>query len=131
MIEACLVRALIQIKDAANQIAGSAALRVSARARLVASIRLCQAGAVFLACLTACAPLPRLHAVPADEQDRVTVFGMTEIRYWGDSEPSSLTQDGLAALARERANWAATGHAGPLPPANYLAISGGGENGAP
>jgi predicted patatin/cPLA2 family phospholipase len=79
----------------------------------------------------ACAPLQRSDAVPADLEERATIPGMTGIRYWADGEDTTgMIRDGLDSVARERAYLASTGHQGPLPPANFLAISGGGENGA-
>ena len=41
-----------------------------------------------------------------------------------------MWQDAVVAHEREVEQLADAGHSGPLPPANYLAISGGGENGA-
>jgi Patatin-like phospholipase len=80
--------------------------------------------------LFACAPLSRSDAVPVELEDRVTVLGTTGFRYWGDGDSAELAQAGLQSLARERAYLAASGHQGPPPPADFLAISGGGEDGA-
>jgi predicted acylesterase/phospholipase RssA len=80
--------------------------------------------------MTACALPMRLDAVPASEASSVTVLGMTDIRYWGDESSPAMIREGIASYRRELAYWRETGHQGPLPPANYLAISGGGENGA-
>ena len=55
---------------------------------------------------------------------------MTGIRYWQKSDLALMEQDSLASYRQEAAQFAASGHKGPLPPANYLAISGGGEDGA-
>src|SRR5579875_3593909 len=80
--------------------------------------------------MSACGPLPRMDAVPQARDGDVTVLGLSDIRYWGDEVTPQMVEDGLAAYRRERDDAIATGHTGPLPPANYLAISGGGENGA-
>lgn len=79
---------------------------------------------------SACGPLARLDPVPQSEQGDVTVLGLKNLRYWGDEVTPAMIDAGLAAYRREAAYWTATGHTGPLPPAEYLAISGGGENGA-
>jgi predicted patatin/cPLA2 family phospholipase len=79
---------------------------------------------------SACAPLFRSDAVPVEQQERATIPGMTGIRYWADGDALDLGQDAREALAREQTHLATTGHQGPLPPAEFLAISGGGENGA-
>jgi hypothetical protein len=80
--------------------------------------------------LFACAPLSRSDAVPVELEDRVTVLGMTGFRYWGDGDSAEIAQAGLKSLSREWAHLAASGHQGPPPPADFLAISGGGEDGA-
>jgi hypothetical protein len=68
--------------------------------------------------------------VPADLEEQATVPGMTGIRYWADGDTADMTRDALESIAREKAYLAASGHQGALPPADFLAISGGGENGA-
>jgi hypothetical protein len=80
--------------------------------------------------VSACGPLPRLNPPPEAEQSDITVLGLTDIRAWGDEVTPQLIAEGVDAYRRERAYATATGHPGPLPPAYYLAISGGGENGA-
>jgi predicted acylesterase/phospholipase RssA len=55
---------------------------------------------------------------------------LTDIRYWGDESTPSIIEDAKSSYDRELSEWRNTGHTGPLPPAAYLAISGGGENGA-
>jgi Patatin-like phospholipase len=79
---------------------------------------------------SACAPLDRSDAVPVDAESRATIPGMTGIRYWADGDAADMIRDAHESLAREQAYLASTGHQGPLPPADFLAISGGGENGA-
>ncbi|WP_280290922.1 patatin-like phospholipase family protein [Pseudomonas sp. BN417] len=72
----------------------------------------------------------RLPAVPHDMTARAEIPGMPGVRYVAGGDMTELTQVGLQALQRERAYHAKQGHKGPLPPAVYLAISGGGDNGA-
>jgi predicted acylesterase/phospholipase RssA len=85
---------------------------------------------VLVLTVSACGPLPRMNPVPQSEQDDITVLGLKDVRYWGDEVTPQMIADGLAAYRRERDYATATGHSGPLPPAYYLAVSGGGENGA-
>jgi hypothetical protein len=81
--------------------------------------------------LIACAPLFRSDAVPVDLEDRATVSGMADMRYWGDGDSVDFTRAGMDSVARERAYLSASGYQGStLPPADFLAISGGGEDGA-
>jgi Patatin-like phospholipase len=80
--------------------------------------------------VSACGPLPHLDAVPQSEESNVTVLGLKDVRYWGDEVTPQMIVNGTASFRREQAYATATGHPGPLPPAYYLAVSGGGENGA-
>jgi Patatin-like phospholipase len=94
--------------------------------RPVVSIYL--AALVFAATLGACASPVREPAVPPELTDRATVLGgLTNARYFADTQVPALTQEAYAAFGRERAQLA-PGAA--LPPAYFLAISGGGDNGA-
>jgi predicted acylesterase/phospholipase RssA len=71
--------------------------------------------------------------VPIDAEQGAAIPNMPNIRFWGDGDPAELARmvaGGEAAREREMAYLKATGHTGPLPPVNVLAISGGGENGA-
>src|SRR5689334_6614913 len=78
-------------------------------------------------CLLAAACTPsRLNAVPASEEERVTVAGMRDIRFWGDESTPDIIRVGLEAYERKVSARKAAGERGPLPPADYLAISGGG-----
>ena len=80
-----------------------------------------------------CAPTARRDAVPADLQADVTVPGQpARVRYFPREarHVAVFVQDYLESLDRERAVLAERGHTGPLPPSNFLAISGGGDNGA-
>lgn len=85
---------------------------------------------VACAPVTGCGPLPRLRAVPSQDVSNVTVLGLSDIRYWGDEDSPDLINEGKASYLRELSAWRKAGNQGPLPPANYLAISGGGEDGA-
>ena len=48
----------------------------------------------------------------------------------GPADIEPFIQDAIASAQRERDYLARTGHQGPLPPINFLAVSGGGDDGA-
>jgi predicted patatin/cPLA2 family phospholipase len=82
------------------------------------------------ALLAGCSVLPRLRAVPSKDAANVKVIGLSDIRYLGDEITPSIIEDARSSYGRELSEWRNSGHTGPLPPADYLAISGGGEDGA-
>ncbi len=84
--------------------------------------------AVLLA--SGCAGPVRGPAVPVDLQDRAVVMGLAGIRTWGDDIHPDFGDEIQEALRREQAYLTETGHQGPLARADFLAISGGGANGA-
>jgi hypothetical protein len=86
--------------------------------------------AILAAAGAGCGPMERFDAVPVDAENQATIPNMKGIRVWGDGDPTEMAAAGMALLDREKAYLASTGHKGPLPPADFLAISGGGENGA-
>lgn len=86
---------------------------------------------IALLLAAACGPIARFDAVPVVQEERATVLGLPSgIRYWADGDPGEFMLAAGESFEREKAYLASTGHQGPLPPANFLAISGGGENGA-
>jgi hypothetical protein len=98
--------------------------------RPVVAVGHCVAGLLFAATLGACALPTRGPAVPAALTDQATVLGgLTNARYFADTQIPALTQEAYAALDRERAQLGPVA-ARRLPPANFLAVSGGGDNGA-
>jgi hypothetical protein len=85
--------------------------------------------------LAACAIPERLLAVPKSltTQAKITqakVADPSDIRFWINQDPEPLAREGLEALRKERDFLAQSGHTGPLPPVNFLALSGGSDNGA-
>jgi hypothetical protein len=86
--------------------------------------------AVAVLFLSACGPLVRAKAVPATEEEQATIPGMPGVRFWADGDPAVFVKAAQANIEREKAYLASTGQNGPLPPVSFLAISGGGENGA-
>ena len=85
---------------------------------------------VLLLLVQGCATPTRLAAVPASDTTRAEIPGIPNARYWVASDIEPFIRDALAAAQREQAYLARTGHQGPLPPVNFLAISGGGDDGA-
>jgi predicted acylesterase/phospholipase RssA len=72
----------------------------------------------------------RLDAVPEALTTRAVVPGIPNARYWVGIETETFTRDVLAAREREIAYRASLREAGDLPPADLLALSGGGDKGA-
>jgi predicted patatin/cPLA2 family phospholipase len=84
----------------------------------------------LLLLLQGCATPDRLSAVPVKETTRAHIPGIPNARFWVDADLNPLIREDLAEFEREEVEWAREGHRGALPPANYLAISGGGDDGA-
>ena len=103
---------------------------MACRASSVCSATAVLAAIALLLFLSACGPLVRANAVPATEEEQATIPGMPGVRFWADGDPAVFVKAAQANIDRERAYLASTGHSGPLPPVSFLAISGGGENGA-
>ncbi len=81
--------------------------------------------------LGGCSYPSRVDAVPREQTDRAVLAGdLRGIRYFGRGDLEAMAHDGIEAFTREQAAWTAAGHRGPLPPAIFLAVSGGGEDGA-
>lgn len=77
-----------------------------------------------------CSAPSRLAAVPKDQQAEAVIEDMPGIRYWQQSDLPLLQKDSVDSYYREAEYYASQGIIGTLPPVNYLAVSGGGEDGA-
>lgn len=77
-----------------------------------------------------CAKPDRLSAVPANDTTKAVIPGIPDARYFVDADVDPFVRDAIASAQREMAWLARTGHKGPLPPVNFLAVSGGGDDGA-
>jgi hypothetical protein len=78
-----------------------------------------------------CATLQRLDAVPPELTQKALTAGGPNARYWFDSDLTDIANDGIQSVQRERAALLAAGKpVDPMPPAHFLAISGGGDAGA-
>src|SRR5258706_7217610 len=91
-----------------------------------------RAAAILLAlALQACAPLRRLGPVPEGQTEQAVVPGMPDSRIWMDRDLTSFVKLVLEDNARERSALLQAGRpTDPMPPVNFLSISGGGDNGA-
>jgi len=96
------------------------------------SRRAIQAASLLLVLIVAgCASPERNPAEPDELTDKASVLGIPNARFFPDAQVDALVQEAMQALDRERAALAGTvPPGGRLPPANYLAISGGSDNGA-
>lgn len=99
---------------------------------LAGSLRTVALIAVVLLLAQGCALPVRREAVPQQLTLKTEIPGLPGIRYrMGDPEDiAAMARDGIESGKREQAYLAQTGHSGPIPPAVFLAISGGGDNGA-
>jgi predicted acylesterase/phospholipase RssA len=79
--------------------------------------------------ISGCSTPDRLPAVPQSASAQITP-AQTPIRYLVTRETDSFAAEAYSALEKEKAWLASQGQSGPLPPAYFLAISGGGDNGA-
>jgi len=79
--------------------------------------------------VVACTHPVRISAPPDDIASEAEFPGMPDVRYSID-EIDAFVADSLEAYKNETAWRKTQGDTGPRPPLNYLAISGGGENGA-
>jgi hypothetical protein len=88
--------------------------------------------AAVLLLFQGCATPPRQPAVPEKSQNQAQIPGLENIRYriGNPDDLAAMAREGQESVQRERAFLAASGQRGPLPPAAFLAISGGGDNGA-
>jgi predicted acylesterase/phospholipase RssA len=72
----------------------------------------------------------RHAAVPAELTAKAEIPGMAGVRYVAGGDMTALTKDAVDSIRKEAEYRARQRLTGPLPPAVFLAISGGGDNGA-
>jgi hypothetical protein len=86
---------------------------------------------IALFVVTACSHPDRGPSVPRADTARAQPLGIANVRFFADGDPALMMQEGNRALAREEAHLRASGQSTTrLPSVSYLAISGGGDNGA-
>jgi len=91
-------------------------------------IRLCAAGLV-LQLAAGCSAPSRRPAVPLSMQNQAGIPGLPGVRTWSNEMVPAFEQELLRVIDRETAWWQSSGHTGPVP-TTFLAVSGGGSNGA-
>jgi hypothetical protein len=79
--------------------------------------------------LGGCASITRLDPPPAQMTERIAVLGVANARLPGDGNLALWAQE-AEVVGQRRAASLPAGPGGRLPPAHYLALSGGGDNGA-
>jgi predicted acylesterase/phospholipase RssA len=78
-----------------------------------------------------CATAPsRLDAVPPSLTAKAEIPGMPGVRFVAGGDMTEFLKAAVEGLNREKAYIGRQGSVAPLPAVNYLAISGGGDNGA-
>jgi hypothetical protein len=80
--------------------------------------------------LQGCAGPVRKDAVPESLTADAQVPGLADVRYRIGVDNEAFAREGVDSVMREKAYLKAMGYRAPLPPAELLAISGGGDNGA-
>ncbi len=82
--------------------------------------------------LQGCATPTRRDAAPPNLQASAEIPGMPGVRYCPvrPHDLAAMAQEGMESLQKEKAWLEASGQQGPMPPAVFLAISGGGDDGA-
>lgn len=86
--------------------------------------------AVFIALLLqACATPARLGPEPASLTTKAVAIETPNARFFPDEQSDAIFEEGVRSFERELAALGATDPA-KLPPANFLAVSGGGDDGA-
>src|SRR5258708_34231606 len=81
--------------------------------------------------LTGCSHPDRGPVVPFARPGRTQPLGIANLRFYADGDPAPMIEEIARAVAREEAALQAAGQSiARLPTAYYLAVSGGGDNGA-
>lgn len=87
--------------------------------------------AIGFVLLGACSIPERGTAVPAADTARALPLGIANARFFADEDPKAIVVEASRAFEREQAALRAEGKSTTrLPPVYYLAVSGGGDNGA-
>jgi hypothetical protein len=93
-------------------------------------LRRASAVGLLLFLLAACAAPVRLSAVPEERTTEAAIPGIPGARFWVDKESEPFVREALQSFEKEKAYLVSSGHTGALPPVSFLAVSGGGDNGA-
>ena len=79
--------------------------------------------------VTACTSLTRLPSVPPSETPKAQPLGLTNARFFPSQQRDDIIAEGARAVERQRKALGLAPDA-PLPATHFLAISGGGDDGA-
>jgi predicted acylesterase/phospholipase RssA len=86
---------------------------------------------IALAAMAGCAIPARGPAVPSSDTTRALPLGIANARFYADDDPAPMIAEAALSLDRERASLRAAGRSTKqMPPAFFLAVSGGADNGA-
>jgi predicted acylesterase/phospholipase RssA len=86
---------------------------------------------IGLPAVAGCSIPVRGPAVPSSDTERALPLGIPNARFYEDGDPAPMITEATKAIEREQAALRAAGRpTSPLPPGFFLAISGGGDNGA-
>ena len=99
------------------------------RERVRAQAMRCLAVIALPLVIAACSTPQRLDAVPFAHVPQA-IPEVENVRFIAGPTMEKFADEYLSSLRKEQAYLASTGHTGPLPPTSFLAISGGGGNGA-
>jgi hypothetical protein len=72
----------------------------------------------------------RQAAVPRELTEKAGIPGMPGVRFMAGGDMTELRRIAIESVSKEQEYRAKQGETGPLPPAVFLAVSGGGDNGA-
>ena len=87
--------------------------------------------AIGLGAVAGCSVPARGPAVPPSDTVRALPLGIPNARFFADGDPAPMIAEAALAIEREQAVLRARGEpTTPMPPASFLAISGGADNGA-
>lgn len=93
------------------------------------ALRLALSSLLIPVTLSACATPQRLAAVPASMTIRADT-GLGNVRFFPTRDTKAFAEEAMDSVRKEQAWLISQGQTGPLPPAYFLAVSGGGHNGA-
>jgi len=79
--------------------------------------------------ISACGTLPH-KAVPEKLADAAEIPGLEDLRFWGDEAPANIDELAAEINAQLRHRYGEMAERDEPITLNYLALSGGGENGA-
>ena len=87
------------------------------------------AACLLIMLVAGCASIARLPAPPSPEVSNIDVLGVPESRFWADGDPAPIVAY-YEQVMRRRMAALAPGRSGRMAPAHFLALSGGGDDGA-